>query len=95
MAVLLRLSVSSVTRDQFNQLDAKVGQAMAEEGGPPPGLMSHVVYPEGDGLVVADVWATESQGQSYIDDVLRPLLTELHLTMSETTMLPVWSFARP
>ena len=95
MAVLLHLLVTSATRDQFNKLDARVGQAMSDGGGPPPGLMSHVVYPEGDGFVVAEVWSTESQGQPYVDDVLRPLLTELHLTGSETTVLPVWSFARP
>ena len=95
MAVLLQLWVTSATRDQFNQLDAQVGHAMSEAGGPPSGLMSHVVYPEGDGFVVAEVWRTESQGQPYVDDVLRPLLADLHLTASETTVLPVWSFAQP
>jgi len=94
MAVLLHLLVTSATRDQFNKLDARVGQAMSDGGGPPPGLMSHVVYPEGDGFVVAEVWSTESQGQPYLDDVLRPLLAEMDLTASETTVLPVWSFAR-
>jgi len=95
MAVLLHLSVTSATRDQFNELDTRVGQAMSAGGGPPPGLMSHMVYPEGDGFVVAEVWQTESPGQLYVADVLRPLLAELHLTASETTVLPVWSFARP
>lgn len=95
MAVLLQVLVTSATRHQFNKLDARVGQAMSDGGGPPPGLMSHVVYPEGNGFVVAEVWSTESQGQSYLDDVLRPLLAELHMTGSETTVLPVWSFARP
>jgi hypothetical protein len=62
--------------------------------GPRLGLISHVVYPEGDGFVVAEVWRT-AHGQSYVDDVLRPLLAELHLAAGETTVLPVWSFARP
>jgi len=57
--------------------------------------MSHLVHPEGDGFVVAEVWRTESHGQSYVDDVLRPLLAELHLTARRTTVLPVWSFAQP
>ena len=95
MAVLLHVWVASATQDQFNELDARVGQAMSDTGGPPPGLMSHVVYPDGDGFVVAEVWSTESQGLPYVDRVLRPLLSELHLTASETTVLPVWSFARP
>ena len=95
MAVLLQLSVPSATRDQFDELDAKVGQAMSDAGGPPPGLMSHVVYPERDGFVVAEVWRTELEGQPYLDDVLRLLLAELRLTASEVTVRPVWSFARP
>ncbi|MEO6714330.1 MAG: hypothetical protein ABIM89_12990 [Mycobacteriales bacterium] len=83
------------TRDQLDELDAKVGSAMSGAGGPPPGLMSHVVYPEEDGFVIDEVWGSESEGQSYIGDVLRLLLAELHLKVSETTVRPVWSFARP
>jgi len=42
MAVQLQLLVTSGTRDQFDELDARVGRAMSDGGGPPPGLMSHV-----------------------------------------------------
>ena len=66
------------------QLDAAVGQSMAEAGGPPDGLMSHVVYPEGDGFVVAEVWRTESAGQHYVDEVLRPLVGGVSLTATDT-----------
>lgn len=52
MAVLVRFSVSSADRERFNGLDLQVGQSMSEAGGPPPGLMAHVVYPHGDGFVV-------------------------------------------
>jgi len=95
MAVLLQLTVASATQEQFNELDARVGQSMMQAGGPPAGLMSHVVYPEGDGFVVADVWRTEADGRPYVDEVLRPLLTELGLAAEETTVHQVWSFARP
>ena len=95
MAVLLRLNVTPATQDQFNALDAKVGQSMMQAGGPPAGLMSHAVYPDGDGFVIAEVWRAESEGQSYIDDVLRPLLDESGLTGQDTVVRPVWSFARP
>jgi hypothetical protein len=94
MAVLMRLWVTAATQEQFNELDARVGEAMSDAGGPPPGLMSHVVYPEGDGFVVAEVWSREAEGRPYMDDVLRPLMAGLHLSASETTELPVWSFAR-
>ena len=95
MAVLLQLTVTPATHGQFDRLDVQVGQSMAQAGGPPAGLMSHVVYPQGDGFVVADVWRTEAEGQPYVDEVLRPLLIELGLTAVESSVLPVWSFARP
>jgi hypothetical protein len=95
MAVLILLRVSPSTQDEFNELDARVGHSMASAGGPPAGLMSHVVYPEGDGLVVADVWRTEDEGRAYIAEVLRPLVGEVGLTAHETAVRAVWSFARP
>jgi hypothetical protein len=95
MAVHLQLVVAPATQDQFNELDAQVGQSMAQAGGPPAGLMSHVVYPEDDGFVIAEVWRAETEGRPYVDEVLRPLLTGLGLDAHETTVRPVWSFARP
>jgi hypothetical protein len=95
MAVHLQITVALATRDQFNELDARVGQSMAAAGGPPAGLMSHVVHPEADGFVVAEVWTVEDQGLTYVDEVLRPLMAELGLSAGETSVRPVWSFARP
>ncbi len=57
--------------------------------------MAHVVYPDGDGFVVADVWRTDAEGVAYVDDVLRPLMDELGLAVHETDVRPAWSFARP
>lgn len=95
MAVLLQLAVAPSTRDQFNELDARVGHAMMQVGGPPAGLMSHVVYPDGDGFVIAEVWRGEAEGRPYLDNVLRPLLTDLGLAPGETVVRDVWSFAKP
>jgi hypothetical protein len=95
MAVLLQLTVTPATHEQFDQLDVRVGQSMMQAGGPPAGLISHVVYPQGEGFVLADEWRTQAEGQPYVDEVLRPLLTELGLTATESTVLPVRSFARP
>ncbi len=95
MAALLQILVTPATQAQFDELDAAVGEAMERAGGPPPGLMSHVVYPKGDGFVVADVWRQEADGRKYVDTVLRLLLANLGLAARETTVLPVWSFARP
>ncbi len=95
MAALLQFSVPSATRDQFAELDDRVGQAMAAAGGPPAGLMAHVVHPEAEGFTITQVWRTEAEGHSHINNVVHPLLADLHLTPTETTTHPVWSFARP
>jgi hypothetical protein len=95
MAVLLQLKVPASTRAHFDELDIRVGQSMLEAGGPPAGLMSHVVHPDGDGFVVADVWRTEAEGVTYTDEVLRPLLAELGLAADRPDVRTVWSFARP
>ena len=95
MAVLLQLTVTSATRARFQEVDDEVGQAMMRAGGPPPELMSHVVYPDGDGFVVADVWRTEAAGRGYVEEVLRPLLSGLGLDAGATLVLQVWWFARP
>jgi hypothetical protein len=95
MAVLLEIMVTDATQNEFNELDASVGRAMTAAGGPPPGLMSHVVYAEGAGFIIAEVWRVESEGHRYLNEVLRPRLAELGLTGDETRARPVWSFARP
>jgi hypothetical protein len=95
MAVVLQVSVARATQAQFNELDALVGRSMMQAGGPPDGLMSHVVYPDGAGFVIAEVWRAEAEGKAYIDVVLRSLINEAGLSAEETTVRPVWSFARP
>ena len=95
MAVLLRFTVTPANQDTFDELDARVEHAMSQAAGPPAGLMSHVVYPEGEGFVVAGVWRAEPDGLLYVDGVLRPLVNELGLAAEATTVSPVWSFARP
>jgi hypothetical protein len=95
MAILLHVNVDSAAQEQFYDLDARVEQYLAEAGGPPPGLMSHVVYPDGDGFVVADVWRTEVEGRSFVEDVLRPILTDAGLKLCGIAVYPVWGFGRP
>jgi hypothetical protein len=57
--------------------------------------MAHVVYPDGEGFVVAGVWRSESEGLDYVDGRLRELLGDLDLTPGATDVVAVWSFARP
>lgn len=94
MAIVLRLRVSPASQEQFNVLDDRVGQAMMAAGGPPAGLMSHVVYPEGEGFVVAQVWRSESEARAQTDE-LRTLIADVDLAPGEIDIVPAWSFARP
>ena len=95
MAVLMQLMVTPATRAQFDQLDLRVGEAMSQAAGPPTGLMSHVVYPQDAGFVIADVWRTRADAETFVNGPLQSLLGEAGLTVTETAFLPVWSFARP
>ena len=95
MAVLLRIHFGHATQAEFNELDDRVGEAMDRAGGPPAGLLAHVVYPDADGFVLADVWRSEAEGRDFLDQALRPVAGELGLSPGEAEALPVWSFARP
>jgi hypothetical protein len=95
MATLLRLTVNPATREQFLELDKRVERCLMQSGGPPSGLMTNIVHPEGDGFVVASVWRVDADAETYLHDVLDPLLAELGLTVAQTVKCPVWSFARP
>ena len=55
MAVLVQLAVASATHDEFIELDTRVCELLMESCGPPPGLMTNLVYPEADGFVIASV----------------------------------------
>ena len=95
MAFVFRLSVSPASQAQFNVLDDRVGQAMMSAGGPPAGLMSHVVDPEDEGFVVSQVWRSEAEGRTYVDGELRQLMADVALTPGNTDVVSAWSFARP
>jgi hypothetical protein len=95
MAILCRLWIVPATHEQFLEVEERVEQALMRSGGPPSGLMSNVVYPEGDGFVIAGIWRIEADANANVKDVLQPLLADVGLTVAETTVCPVWSFARP
>lgn len=88
MAVLLHLSVDHATWDVHDDLDARMSKYLMQAGGSPPGLMSHVVYPDGEGFVVADVWRTEAEGRSFFDKVFRPMLTDSEHHFSGLRRIP-------
>jgi hypothetical protein len=92
MAVLLRFTVTR--RIKADSTARREGRATHVAGRrSTAGLMSHVVYAEGDGFVVAGVWRTEADGLRR-RRIATPL-DELGLTAEATTISSVLSFARP
>jgi hypothetical protein len=68
---------------------------MMAAGGPPAGLMSHVVYPQGKGFVVAQVWRSETEGRIFVEGRLRRLVADVDLSPGEVEVVPTWSVVRP
>jgi hypothetical protein len=93
--ILAELPVLNGTREDFDLFDISVSSAIEELSGPPEGLMSHVVRPDGDGFLICDVWRTSEDLRRFNDGILRPLLEAAGLESGAERVSAVWSFARP
>jgi hypothetical protein len=94
MAVVVEVVVARGSKAQFDEVDVVVSGAM-ERSGPPPGLMSHLVKPVGDGFVISDVWRTAEDFHPFNVVVLQPALAAAGLVAGDAVISSVWSFARP
>ncbi|WP_203335383.1 hypothetical protein [Nocardioides limicola] len=81
------------TREQHDALDADMGEALMERGGPPPGLVVHLARPTEGGFVFLDVWRTEAQARQFLDEVLLPTIGRAGLGSPTPTITPVWGMA--
>jgi hypothetical protein len=95
MAVIVRTRVNGVDQSTHDQLEQAINANIGAAGGPAPGLMVHVGHPDGDGLVIAEVFNNEEAFHAWWADVIAPALTSLGLTTGQHEVKPVWSFARP
>jgi hypothetical protein len=95
MAVIGQLLVTAGAQSDHDALDAVVSAAMARDGGPPAGLMAHMVRPDGDGFMIIDVWHTESAMRQFFESVVLPGLEEVQLVPRELDVWPLWGFAAP
>ncbi len=95
MAIVVELRVPRASQADAERLDDSVVETFADNGGPPAGLMMHLARPEGDGILLVDVWRNESEWRSFFDDVFLPRLTAEGLTHEGPVVRPVWCFARP
>ena len=95
MAVVGELRVASGAQSDHEALDAVVSAAMDRAGGPPVGLMAHMVRPDGEGFVIIGVWRSESEMRRFYESVVLPGLDQLRLVPGESTVWPLWGFAAP
>ncbi len=95
MAVVVRTVVSNVDRPTHDRLEQEIGANIARAGGPHPGLMAHVGHPDGDSLVIVEVFNNEESFQAWWAEVIAPAIASTGLTSREHDIRPVWSFARP
>ena len=95
MAVVGELRVASGAQTDHEALDAVVSAAMASAGGPPAGLMAHVVRPDSEGFVIIGVWRSELEMRQFHKSVVLPGLVEVGLVAGQSTVWPLWGFAAP
>jgi hypothetical protein len=95
VAVIVHTVVAGVDRDTHDRLEAAIGANIERAGGPPPGLMAHVGHPDGEDLVIVEVFGNEAGFQAWWTEVIAPAIAALDLTAGGHDVSPVWSFARP
>ncbi len=91
----MRTLVEGVDRATHDQLDQAINANIGRAGGPAPGFMAHVGHPDGDGLVIVEVFNNEASFHVWWVDVIAPAIASLGLTSGPHDVRPVWSFARP
>lgn len=95
MAIVVQTTIEPADRQVHDRLERSLEVEMMAQGGPPDGLMVHLAHPSGPGLLIVEVWRSESVLRSWWTAVMEPILAELDLTAGELEINPVWSFARP
>lgn len=95
MAIVVEVVIPRASREEAVRLEDSVGRVIAERGGPPAGLMAHLMRPEGDGVRLIDVWRNEPEWRAFHEEAIVPAVATSGLSASEPVLSPAWAFARP
>jgi hypothetical protein len=87
MAILVRYAPSSLTREQYDKVNAILQEN--GPGGPPPPLQLHVMFGEEPDLRVSEIWESESAWQQAWDGGLKAALSTAGIELSEPEKIPV------
>jgi hypothetical protein len=86
MAIVAYFHETGMTRDDYEQLRAKVGW----EHNKPAGVQLHIASFDADGaLHVVDVWDSPEQLMSFFQERLSPVFAELGVTPAPPQVHPV------
>ncbi len=90
MSILIRDAPSSLTREQYDQVD----EILQENGreGLPPGLELHALFGEEPDLRVSEIWASEDAWQQAWDGGIKPALSKVGVELPEPEKYPVHEF---
>jgi hypothetical protein len=95
MAIVAQVYIDSAGEADHDRFQLAVYERMVELGVSFEGLMSHVGYPQNNGITMVEVWRTEALFRESFEAVGRPVLDEVGLVPSEPVISPAWSFMRP
>jgi hypothetical protein len=87
MSILIRYAPSSLTREQYDRVNA----ILQENGpdGPPAPLQLHVLFGEEPDLRVSEIWQSEEAWQQAWDGGLKTALSTAGVELPEPEKLPV------
>ena len=87
MPILIRYVPSSLTREQYDKVNAILQEN--GPGGPPPELQLHVMFGEEPDLRVSEIWESEEAWQQAWDAGIKPALSAAGIELTEPDKFPV------
>jgi hypothetical protein len=87
MPVLIRYAPTSLTREQYDQVNA----ILQENGpdGPPPDLQLHVLFGAEPDLRVSEIWASHDAWRQAWDGGIKPALAKVGIAIAEPEQLTI------
>src|SRR5437764_15172303 len=81
MSILIRYAPASVSREQYDKVNAILMENSPE--GPPPALQLHVMFGEDGDLRVSEIWESEDAWQQAWDGGLKAALSTAGVELPE------------
>ena len=87
MAILVRYAPSSLTREQYDKVNAILQENSPE--GPTQPLQLHVMFGEEPDMRVSEIWESEEAWQEAWDNGIKPALDSVGVELPEPDKFPV------